>query len=494
MKQNADICFYVINGEISRGTGLVSATEWLDLKKEISNNSWSGYGNVTNAERNKIIAQVNILKEQYEEKIRTFFTERNIENEKQFSEKVRQHEEKKEWVYALHYHGQISKVDSKFIDDMTVAYENSKKEFLAKYMDLETNGSAYAKINLNLSDSSQGGTKYNELKSLIESGKPGYGTFDDFSLHDEWKNLLVNAEKFYSEYPPIKISLEKLSKESVDMKKRTFVYKTKIYTGVENTILDVIKTGLKKARTADWTDIPKDWPQTSVLYDYTDKISSYDGEYIYKSRPSLLIKEVPLFEMYSDWQILANNLRESIKNGERQYDKMPEYDIYSKAQKAGFRSGLDELKSNFNADTAKMQKLGADKVVVKNLTPACFVEQEKQQKRRLYTIKINLVGENGEVLMKGSEAVIGNDVIYRFTDVSPEIGQLIESGKAKISVDSITLHYGSVNALKLAQEGKTSNADDGTMYFKDNAFDGKGESKNLKQIKIDLGKIAISVR
>ena len=45
--------------------------------------------------------------------------------------------------------------------------------------------------------------EFNELANSIQSGNPGLGKFNPFSIHDEWKNLLIDAEKYGSSFNPV---------------------------------------------------------------------------------------------------------------------------------------------------------------------------------------------------------------------------------------------------------------------------------------------------
>ena len=73
-----------------------------------------------------------------------------------------------------------------------------------------------------------------KLFDTIKNGNPGYGKFNDFSFHDEWKNLLIDAEKYGSSYNFYNILIiGGFQRESLDYKTKTASYSAKI-SFVEN--------------------------------------------------------------------------------------------------------------------------------------------------------------------------------------------------------------------------------------------------------------------
>jgi formylglycine-generating enzyme len=111
-------------------------------------------------------------------------------------------------------------------------------------------------------------TCYCTIANSVQSGKPGLGIFDEFSLHDNWMFLLQNAEKYWTEFCPCSFVFNDLEKGAVNFKNRTATYEldvqtraTKKYIAIMN---NLIIEGLKKAYRFDWTDIPTNWPEVSV--------------------------------------------------------------------------------------------------------------------------------------------------------------------------------------------------------------------------------------
>ena len=124
---------------------------------------------------------------------------------------------------------------------------------------------------------------YKTLKDAILSGNPGLGKYNQFSIHDEWKNLLIDAEKYGSNNNMYEITVEKLEQGDLDYSTKTATYNAAISyshnSRYKNTIT-IIKRGYKVAYKEDWKDIPKDWP----LYSASSKqnnVYNVDGALVY---------------------------------------------------------------------------------------------------------------------------------------------------------------------------------------------------------------------
>ena len=102
---------------------------------------------------------------------------------------------------------------------------------------------------------------YNELADLIKAGNPGRGKFNPFTLHDEWKNLLMDAEKFGSSFPSQIIKIENLEQGDLDYKTKTATYFARVWPVDFNDrykkTVSIIKYGYEKAYKQDWSsDLP----------------------------------------------------------------------------------------------------------------------------------------------------------------------------------------------------------------------------------------------
>ena len=159
-------------------------------------------------------------------------------------------------------------------------YESQKKwcYALGAYYD------AMGTVDLDPENKTEAVNGYNALKETILSGNPGIGTFNEFTLHDEWKKLLIDAEKYGSSFNPYLIEVGNLVKGDLDYTTKTASYSAKISYGFGNRYngtIRIIEEGYVKAYKYDWHDLPKEWPKYSASYD-NDGIYNVNGAYIYR--------------------------------------------------------------------------------------------------------------------------------------------------------------------------------------------------------------------
>ena len=101
---------------------------------------------------------------------------------------------------------------------------------------------------------------YNKLKDTIESGNPGYGTFDEFQMHDQWIKLLIDADKYERTHDFYHVSrINDLQKGSLDYQTKTASYSCSIELFFDSrrydNVVSVIYNGLREAKKSDWNDI-----------------------------------------------------------------------------------------------------------------------------------------------------------------------------------------------------------------------------------------------
>ena len=197
--------------EANEKAGLGKITD-AEVEKERKENEKSGRGRVTNK-------QIEIAKDK--------------QVAQTFLEKAKSYEQQKQWAYALNSYFQVL-----FLDIDPFAQEEAAEKYLS-------------------------------LADSIKSGNPGIGNFNEFALHDEWKKLLMNAEKFGTEYGRYYFSIGKLEKKELDYATKTATYSSKITISdslIYQKVIEVIQAGYKAAWKKDWTDLPKPdyWPSYSV--------------------------------------------------------------------------------------------------------------------------------------------------------------------------------------------------------------------------------------
>ena len=110
---------------------------------------------------------------------------------------------------------------------------------------------------------------YKELRDLILSGKPGFGEYNDFQLHNEWKNLLIDAEKYGTEYGALHIGLS-CKRVKLNYENSTADYEVVVYHDFSDRYkytIDIIRRGYMKAYKEDWNDLPSvaKYPDSSYM-------------------------------------------------------------------------------------------------------------------------------------------------------------------------------------------------------------------------------------
>ncbi|MCQ2600766.1 MAG: formylglycine-generating enzyme family protein [Treponema sp.] len=168
---------------------------------------------------------------------------------------------------------------------------NLAKQYEAQKQYIFALGTYYDAIEEDQINCTEAAEAYEKLSSLIASGKPGNGNFGKFELHDEWKKVLLDAERYWAENPIIGIKIKNVSQDSIDYNTKTANYKIEYnyyFTEKYKVIRNIIVSGCEKAGSKSWSDFPElsDWPRTSVL---TVNDGSTDG--IYKKYKIPLLKD-----------------------------------------------------------------------------------------------------------------------------------------------------------------------------------------------------------
>ena len=467
------------------------------LAKQKEFNNRTGYGSVTDEEREKIISAIENGKAEWEKMLNEsrekWIKKREAELEAEIK-KANEQAVKKNYVYALYSLRKVHdalKENSPEEDEIVQKWNTTLKDWVlglniyaGNFTERDYENSQYSKYQLKVEKADASTSKYMEILSAIKSGNPWLGDFDDFSRYDGWKDLLANAEKFFSEYPPIFIHIYKPKKKSADMKSKTYTYKIDVSnhpSGFYSDFLSCVKTGLSKVKTADWSEIPENWPELSIFDDHT--VSSELLGKPYKNRKTFLIRDIPMVETYYSLAELEKALQSGFKDERDKIHQVHEaakqadlYYMYDSAYYQGRKLGTEQeisklyanaekLEKQLNSEITKMRNTGATQGTT-GLQPACFFEQG------LYDIKLNLIDENGKILLQGGRKLLNDNWEYEFSGISSETAKLIEDKKVKIEIDSLYLNYGAFESKAYSTENR--------------AF-----VKNLPDVKIDLKKVEI---
>lgn len=199
--------------------------------------------------------------------------EKRLEEERVAAEKARIAEEKRQRneKFLQIYNSHLGKAKE---------YEKQKRwcYALGAYYD------AMGTVDLDPEYKTEAVNGYNALKETILSGNPGIGTFNAFALHDEWKKLLIDAEKYGCSFNPYLVELGELKQDYLDYTTKTAKYSAKIKPYLSyryQYTINIIKEGYKKARKNDW-DLPSMWPELSVSYN-NDGVYNVNGAYIFRA-------------------------------------------------------------------------------------------------------------------------------------------------------------------------------------------------------------------
>ena len=405
--------------------------------KQIEENERRGFGRVTNAQKKEILEKINALKTEYDKKIQDVLSAEPDEESKKNIEKGKEYESKKDWIYALYYYDKVKQYPIlNEISNLQKEYEDKRKEIFAN-VEFNYHENLYKKIELEpLEPIDENQFEYKKLASTIESGKPGFGNYDTFTLYDNWLDLLKKAEKYFVKNPPYSVSIGSLKQGAADRKTRTFTYTVSI-AKEENesfTILKILKKGLNSAWRDDWTGIPKEWPGKSIYW--TENHGATDevfGEE-FKAKKSYLIDGVPLFEVYEGINGLIDNKRKTLDT-----TSSFGYNYSSNwAFQQGFQQTVEAQRKQLNESIQKMRQKGVSKIVTIPLQPAWTTAT-------LYDVKLNLVDENGKVVAKGGRKLLDSKGDYEFTGITSEQAQMISDGKITPMIDSIFLEYGAID-------------------------------------------------
>ena len=107
------------------------------------------------------------------------------------------------------------------------------------------------------------------LQTAIKSGNPGLDKYDMFTIYDEWKKLLIDAEKYGSSFSPYELTIGVLTQSELNYENRTATYTAPIsfkFSNQTKSIIGSIQNGYKKAYREDWKDLPENWPLFSASY------------------------------------------------------------------------------------------------------------------------------------------------------------------------------------------------------------------------------------
>lgn len=145
-------------------------------------------------------------------------------------EKAKEYESQKRWVYAL----------GEYWDAMEIEQTGNINE-------------AFSSIS--------------NLKNTIENGNPGYGNFGEFDYYDEWLNLMIDYERYWTEHCPYYFTYS-FEKSGINLEKRTAEYKVNQDVEISprcKFMTLIFYHGLDNANKKFWDkDLVEFWPNISA--------------------------------------------------------------------------------------------------------------------------------------------------------------------------------------------------------------------------------------
>lgn len=280
---------------------------------------------------------------------------------------------------------------------------DSAKQYETKKQYVSALCTYYDAMEADPANSSEALDAYKKLSSVLESGKPGYGNFGKFELHDGWKNILIDAERYWAENPIIGIKINNISQDKLDYATKTATYKIEYeyyFTEKYEIIRNLITTGCKKAGCVEWEDYPKmdNWPVISIL---NKNDGSFDA--LYKKY------KIPLLKDSDDVKYFSPYYETPVFNLKR-------YEPQS-IQEAGYQSAIMEQIEALNLN---------------------FLVND---------VKFSVVDGTGNHLFSGTRQLIKkekNGYVYYLQKVPQNIMKDIDSKRAVIKLTGFYLQYGEI--------------------------------------------------
>lgn len=317
-------------------------------------------------------------------------------------------------------------------------YEAKKEWFYAL-------GSYYDAIKI-ANDSDTARQKFGQLSDCIKNGNPGYGSFNDFTLHDEWVNLIKNAEKYFTETFPYSITFDSLESSSINYEKKTADYKLSLEvknSSFYDNALEILRTGYQKARRSDWKDLESDYKSLWFISDGFAMIlhSSWDGsltsslDFYRKSVYSTKQEKINKVSEYPILQKEATSVyqKEKIALAYLSAPIVPLYKSLSRisgisvCEVPAFAACFSETMTTYN---------GQDYSV------PLAVPYFKKGKHTCYDLKLGIYDETGKLVIEGTRQTICTDNSSYFFNNIPQSKLAVLDTDYDIKIIGIWLNYG----------------------------------------------------
>lgn len=296
-------------------------------------------------------------------------------------------------------------------------------------------------------------------------------------MHDEWVNLIKNAEKYFTETFPYMISYDTLEMDSANYEKKTANYKLGLTVNqsefYENA-REILKNGYEKTNHSDWKDLESDYKSLWFISDDFAMIlhSSWDGSLTSSLdfyRKSVYSTKQEKINKASEYPILQKEAT-SVYQKEKialTYLSAPIVPLYkslsrilgiSVCEVPAFAACFSETMTTYN---------GQDYSV------PLAVPYFKIGKQTCYDLKLGVYDENDNLIVEGNRQTICTDSFsYIFTNIPQDKLSALDSKKYTIKILGIWLNYGVYDISLMTDDD-----------FKNNTI--RGIVKPLPDIKIE---------
>lgn len=315
---------------------------------------------------------------------------------KSLMKKAKEYESKNEWVYALGYYADAFTEDPEYSID---AYN-----------------------------------RYKEILNSIEKGNPGLEECAGVKLFNGWKSLLINAEKYWTEYSPYEYSLSKLELKNVVNETAADYHATLKVKCSEKfkEMMDAIVTGYGIARKDTW-DLPKAASITYLENDSYFKLSSY--------WPAISISKLENAKKtvktdFAEYYPVVKTQTSYNNKGVAVYSACPEYTV----------------SENWNEKQQKNVKSYTETGIYEFYNAFAYISNEKL----MYEVKIKVVDGKGKQLIAGKRFLpsFANSYEVIFENVPINIASIIDEGDGYPQIENIYLLYGYQSSEDFNSEDK----------------------------------------
>ena len=298
------------------------------------------------------------------------------ENYERHLEKAKEYENHKKWIYAL----------SEYWDAMNSEDTGNVNEAFSSILN---------------------------LKDAIENGNPGYGNYGEFEYYDEWINLMIDYEHYWTEHFPYFFTYS-INKISIDRETRSAEYSIKLNLNITpkcRFLSEIVYNGLNKANTEYWDKELVDlWPNVSVYNFLKDKNGYFiDG--------TALISNL----QFSQYRMPAAFAYLGLYRNKNEFEKL----FWSDRT-------ISHVVLEFARNTFLPYKVSFN---IKNVDTGSI----------LHTTDLSVLYSEQQSVLDVSYRSI-RDIKPEFTiKVSQDVMSLIDSGKVEVTIKEIDLLYGIIS-------------------------------------------------